>query len=134
MGVNSRWKAPLYDYPKLGALCGAVFALVVFRLLQPRITGTPPNWPFVIAFSLVFGLNAYLFRVGTRRFLPIYAASLSVAAIALCAFATFRIGGIPRCMPERMLWAFVIALAMLGLGWAVWAWTHATGRERRRQP
>lgn len=129
MGVNNRWKPPLYDYPRLGALSAVVIALAVFGLLLPRIAGTPPNWPWVIAFSLILGLNAYLFRVGTRRFLPIYVATLLVAATAVYAFATFRIGGIPRYMPERMWWAFVITLPLLGLGWAAWAWTHTIARE-----
>ncbi len=46
--VNSRWKPPLYAYPRLGALLGGVLSLIVFGLLQPWITGTPRSWPWVL--------------------------------------------------------------------------------------
>jgi hypothetical protein len=126
---NSRWKPPLYDYPRLGAVLTGVLALIVFGLLLPGATGTPRSWPRIIGISFFLGLNAYLFRIGTRRFLPIYVATLSLAATVVYAFATFRLGGIPRYMPERMWWAFVVTLPLLGLVWAAWAWTHPVARD-----
>jgi hypothetical protein len=124
--LKQRWKPPFYEYPRLGALFSFLMALLVLSVLEPWVVGTRLNWPWILGCSVLLGLNAYVLRIGTRRFVAIYLAAICVAAAGVYVIASLRLG-VPAHGPERTWWAFVIALPILGSGLAGWMWTKASG-------
>jgi hypothetical protein len=116
-------RAMIRRHPHRYAMITFVVALFFWRVLMPRVWHQHSDWTGAIVLSIVLVLVGYSVRfyaaIRSVRVQALMLAAGSLAALTVYA-AAVHAGGIPRDPTERFYFAFVVAIPIVGIVWALW--------------